>query len=167
MNPKYFGDSYDIVKRFFCSELAVLGYKVVIRPMLTGSWEGKEPDFYRFIGADPGPIDGSRVAVFFDPDTGVGERASVKHISLHELKMAAQQNRLAFSFDQSFSRQHVPFDVMKRKLSTLHASGSFGMYYDSHARFLFAASKPDPIEELKHHLHALGLPASRLITHSP
>lgn len=36
MNRKFFGDSYDIVKRFFCVELAALGYSVEVEPMFTG-----------------------------------------------------------------------------------------------------------------------------------
>jgi hypothetical protein len=36
VNPNFFGDSFDIVKRFFCTELAALGYYVIAEPMFTG-----------------------------------------------------------------------------------------------------------------------------------
>ena len=51
MNPDFLGDSYDLVKRFFCHELTALGYVVVIDPMFTGTWNEREQDFYRLIGA--------------------------------------------------------------------------------------------------------------------
>lgn len=164
MNPKYFGDSYDIVKRFFCFELATLGYAITVKPMLTGDWAGNEGAFYRLIGAGPMPAPGPRTAVFFDPDTGVHERASIRHLSLLGLSTAARENDLAFSFDQSFSRQHVASEAMQHKLSLLMGMGSLGMYYDSHARFLFASSQASTINELRQHLLMLGLPASRLLT---
>ena len=166
MNPKYFGDSYDIVKRFFCAQLSELGYYLVIDPMLTGPWSDNEASFYQFIGADPSRAEGPNTAIFFDPDTGVSHRATTQHLSLERLAQATQRHGLAFSFDQSFSRQHSPADVMQKKLIALHALGAFGMYYDSHARFLFAASSPEPLSRLKNHLAALGLPESRLLAHS-
>jgi len=42
VNTKYLGDSYDLVKRFFCRELKNLGYQVVADPMFTGSWTDEE-----------------------------------------------------------------------------------------------------------------------------
>ena len=73
MNQKYLGDSYDLVKRFFCNILAMLGYEVVIDPMFTGEWNGKEETFYGLIGARPlAKTPNSRLtALFIDPDTGV------------------------------------------------------------------------------------------------
>ena len=163
MNPKYFGDSYDIVKRFFCAELSTLGYSLAIDPMLTGPWNDTERAFYRFIGANPAQTEGTRTAIFFDPDTGVSQRESAQHLSLERLAQATRRYGLAFSFDQSFSRQHSPADVMQQKLAALRSLGAFGMYYDSHARFLFAASSPEPLVRLKDHLADLGLPESRLL----
>jgi hypothetical protein len=51
MHPNYLGDSYDIVKRFFCAELAHLGYEIQIDPLFTGNWSEKEIDqFFRLVG---------------------------------------------------------------------------------------------------------------------
>ena len=163
MNPKYFGDSYDIVKRFFCTELSVLGYSMEIDPMLTGPWDDTKTSFYRFICANPTRAEGTRTAIFFDPDTGVSQRASAQHLSLERLAQATQRYGLAFSFDQSFSRQYSPADIMQQKFAALRSLGAFGMYYDSHARFLFAASSLEPLTRLRDHLVALGLPESRLL----
>lgn len=38
MNPTYFGDSYDVVKRFFCDMARAAGYVVYIDPMFTEVW---------------------------------------------------------------------------------------------------------------------------------
>jgi hypothetical protein len=163
MNPKYFGDSYDIVKRFFCGELAKLGYVIAMEPMLTGQWEGREQEFYRFVGISKSPEPSSRIAAFFDPDTGVQERPSLSHLSLGLLSEAAHNYHLSFSFDQAFSRKYAPSQVMQRKLAALKELGTFGMYYDSHARFLFASAQQGSIDELRRHLVALGMPPSRLV----
>jgi hypothetical protein len=53
MNPSFFGDSYDLVKRFFCVQLAALGYEVVVDPMFTGEWRELDHQFFRLIGARP------------------------------------------------------------------------------------------------------------------
>ena len=46
MNPKFFGDSYDLVKRFLCAELHVVGYCVTVDPMFTGHGTvGKKASF--------------------------------------------------------------------------------------------------------------------------
>ena len=39
MNPKWFGDTYDIVKRFFAISLHDLDYQNYIDPMLTEEWD--------------------------------------------------------------------------------------------------------------------------------
>jgi len=163
MHPKYFGDSFDIVKRFFCAELMKLGYVVVMQPMFTSDWEGREEEFFQFVGISRNPETSSRTAVLFDPDTGVHERPSVSHLSLRQLSEATHNYHLSFSFDQSFSRRYAPSEMMQRKLVALKELGTFGMYYDSHARFLFASAREEPIDELRRHLVALGMPSSRLV----
>lgn len=45
MRPEFFGDSYDIVKRFFCETLRSLGDTVYIDPLFTGDWSGQETIF--------------------------------------------------------------------------------------------------------------------------
>lgn len=168
MNPAYFGDPYDIVKRFFCHELHVLGYSVDALPMFTGEWqEGAQSEFLRFIGATPleSPgVESRRDALFVDPDTGVHRKSGPKHVSLHELAGHTEKYDLVFSFDQSFSRQHVPANAMREKLALLADAGCPAMYYNSHARFLFVSAKNEPLSELRSHLESLGLQAFRFVT---
>lgn len=167
MNPAYFGDSYDLVKRFFCSELSRLGYSVVVDPMLTGTWSANETEFYRLIGAEPAsrqkPMS-QRAALFIDPDTGINSKGGKQHASFDRLVRESANYELVFAFDQSFSRQAKATDVMGEKLSALKARGRHGMYYDSHARFVFVASERPVLHELQLHLVSLGLPESRLRT---
>jgi hypothetical protein len=166
VNPLYFGDSYDLVKRFFCGELRTLGYSVVVDAMLTGDWAGAESNFYRLIGASPRgeyKPDGRPTALLLDPDTGVKQSASRQHVSYVRIAHETSVYSLVFSFDQSFSRQAKASDVIRKKLAALNALGCTTMYYDSHARFVFAAAEAGPIQELRDHLVSLGIPRSRLI----
>jgi hypothetical protein len=168
MNPSYFGDSYDIVKRFFCAELNSLGYAVLAHPIFTGEWNGNHRAFLRFVGVSEfvqSPSSSARTALFFDPDTGVHQRASRKHVSLAQVADAAAHHALAFAFDQSFSRQHDSAHAMQRKLSSLRELGCCAMYYDSHARFLFVSRAAEVLAQLRGHLLSLGLPSSRFVAH--
>ena len=167
MNPAYFGDSYDLVKRFFCRELSLLGYSVTVDPMLTGAWGETEGQFYRLIGAEPAGQQrqlSQRAALFLDPDTGVKEKGGKQHASFDRVARECTNYRLVFAFDQSFSRQAKAATVMREKLSALKARGCHGMYYDSHARFIFVANNQAVLHELQTQLLSLGLPASRLLT---
>jgi hypothetical protein len=165
MNPKHFGDSYDLVKRFFCRELESLGYFVAIDPMLTGSWDGTENEFYRLVGVKPEAKrqpNSARSALFLDPDTGIKESSGSQHVSFDRLTQEASKYEIVFAFDQSFSRQTKPETIMCEKLAALQARGCHAMYYNSHARFLFVARERAPLHELRTHLVSLGLPLSRL-----
>ena len=167
MNPAYLGDSYDLVKRFFCRELSLLGYSVTVDAMLTGSWNTNASEFYRLIGAEPlnreKPIS-KRAALFIDPDTGINIRGGKQHASFDRLARESKNYELVFAFDQSFSRQAKAEDVIREKLSALRARDCHGMYYDSHARFVFVANQESVLHELQVQLVALGLPKSRLLT---
>ena len=166
MNPAYFGDSYDLVKRFFCRELSLLGYSVTVDPMLIGTWSENEPEFYRLICAEPvGRVKSipKPAALFLDPDTGINQKGGKQHASFDRLAGECTNYSLVFAFDQSFSRQAKPKDVMLEKLSTLQALGCHGIYYDSHARFVFVTKKWSVLHELHLQLRSLGLPESRLL----
>ncbi|MDO8373095.1 MAG: hypothetical protein Q7T39_14300 [Polaromonas sp.] len=168
MNPDYFGDSYDLVKRFFCNELSSLGYTVLIDPMFTGDWAGTEQQFFKLIGAVPVSSDApnGRTALLVDPDTGVHGKAGGRHVSIGELATFAKSHEIVAAFDQSFSRQATYPAALYTKLSELRDLGVYGMYYNSHARFVFAAVSEEPIAALYAHLVQLGLPSSRLVRES-
>src|SRR2546422_2856577 len=116
MNTDYLGDSYDIVKRFFCQELAALGYTVTAEPMLTGDWcETQKANFFRFIGtrAESVQAGSARRALFLDPDTGVREKNGKRHASYQQLQQKAMCSQVVFAFDQSFSRSVKSLEAMR------------------------------------------------------
>ena len=165
MNPLYLGDSYDLVKRFWCRELSNLGYSVVVDPVFTGEWHGREQNYLTLIGAtltNLPRVNASKSALFLDPDTGVNSRGGPKHVSYERIASETKRHNLVFSFDQSFSRQHDAATVMDSKLAALHVLGCRAMYYDSHARFLFAANNQERLDELHAGVVALGLPTTRI-----
>jgi hypothetical protein len=166
MNPAHFGDSYDLVKRFFCIELASIGYEVVIDPLFTGDWHGAEDSFYRLVNAVPIIRDQSREnprALFLDPDTGVNKNGGKKHVPFSRIIDEAKNFEIVFSYDQSFSRSGNSATIMRKKVAEINALGCYAMYYDSHACFLFASVVEKPVCELHTHLLTLGLPENRLI----
>jgi len=166
MNPLYLGDSFDIVKRFFCGVLRNLGYAVYIDPMFTGEWSGEDEAFGKFLGAthilhrDPAK---SKTALFFDPDTGVRATPTTAHVSFDRLAQTLGDHAIVFAFDQSFSRNTAPREQMTQKLAEMRSRNCHGFYYDSHARFLFVSRDDDSLRELESHLCGLGLPAFRLL----
>lgn len=166
MNRKYLGDSYDLVKRFFCSILTALGYEVVIDPMFTGEWgNGEQEAFYLLIGASPAttPIPNSRrTALLIDLDTGIRERGGRQHVSFDRIATEVNIHALVFVFDQSFSYQEDRHAIMREKLTAMTNRGCHCFYYDSHARFLFASLEVDALNVLLSRLREIGMPGSRL-----
>lgn len=166
MNPKYLGDSYDVVKRFFCEVLRRLGYTVYIDPMFTGEWSGQEVAFYRFLGVQPHKLNtasASPTALFLDPDTGVNQKGGPRHVSYEGLAAEAKRFDVVFAFDQGFSRSGLPGPQLNAKLAALLALGCSAFYYDSHARFIFTARDREKLQRLRAEIVAQGLPNSRLV----
>lgn len=164
MNPQWFGDSFDIVKRFFVENLKEIGYRVVVDPMLTGEWNGLEHGFYRFLKAYPlTEKSSSKSALLLDPDTGIGKKKSKQHATIKCIADHLLHHDIVFSFDQSFSRGGSASGKIREKLVLLQKTGNYGFYYDSHARFLFAAKSIRALSEVEQRLLASGLPANRLV----
>jgi len=164
MNPKWFGDSFDIVKRFFIEQLNAAGFHVLVDPMLTGEWNGVETDFYRFLKASPLTEKSIKKSVLFlDPDTGVGRKKTKQHITIKEIADHLQFHEVVFSFDQSFSRVGSTTQKIQEKLKLLKKTGNYGFYYDSHARFLFAAKSSETLYEVEQQILSSGLPSKRIV----
>jgi hypothetical protein len=168
MNPQWFGDSYDIVKRFFAGHLRDMGYQVYIDPMFTGQWDGLEKQFYDFIGVIP--LDyfiksSEKTALLIDPDTGVGDKSKATHTTIETLLNHIEQHKIVFSYDQSFSRnRNLQIQRMHHKLNRLKNKGATGFYYNSHAPFLFTSKSPEILANLKQFLTEIGLPKNRIIS---
>lgn len=166
MNPKWFGDSYDIVKRFFVSALKDIGYDVYVDPMFTGDPSGIQDKFLDFIGAELKPAIpplSAKPAILLDPDTGIGSKRTKKHITIEDYYRFIDSYEIVFSYDQSFSYSKNHEAEMSIKLKALQDLGAYGFYYDSHAKFLFGSKSIDSLEAIKAALKNIGIPSFRII----
>jgi hypothetical protein len=166
MNASYLGDSFDIVKRFLCEVLKSLGYEVFIDPMFTGEWKEEKSAFFKFLGVEPVCTKlsyRSCSALLVDPDTGVNQTGGLKHVSFDRLIFELEQHALVLAFDQSFSREANKREAIRRKLDAVSKRGCHGLYYDSHASFLFVSHDVTRLARLRKHLLELGIPAGRLV----
>ena len=166
MNPAYLGDSYDVVKRFFCDVSRSLGYTVYIDPMFTGDWTRvQRASFLRFLGARlVGPaVPQAPAALLIDPDTGIRDQAGPAHTTFTDIARRCEQFDLVIVFDQAFSRGPRVRGGVTRKLASLRDSGVRGIYFDSHARFLICSRGPGGPMRFRKALVKAGLPAERFV----
>lgn len=168
MNPSWYGDSFDLVKRFFVSALKNTGFSVEIAPMLTGDWDADSLcSFYNLLGGverETNKQSTTKRALLVDPDTGIGPKAGAKHTTIGNVVKYASEYIIVIVFDQSFSRNKDPASVMDQKLFELGKHGTYGFYYDSHARFLVCSNDPNALNDYKRSLVPQGLPLNRLRT---
>ena len=163
MNPMFVGDSYDIVKRFFVGELRTLGYSVKFDGCYTGDWRPDEKQrFLKLISMDMPSVTTNRRALFLDPDTGVREKRGPKHVTFDRIAEETKKHELVVAFDQSFSYGCNYAEAIADKSKKMKERNCHSMFYDSHARFLFASGKASSIRKLRQHLISLGLPRARL-----
>src|SRR5436189_3416914 len=101
MNPDWFGDSYDIVKRFFLESLRASGYDVYVDPMPTGNWGPCESAFLEFLRVKHvREAKGSaESALFLDPDTGIGAQASRRHTTVAGMVALLEHHSSVVVFD--------------------------------------------------------------------
>lgn len=166
MNPDYFGDSYDVVKRFWCEVARSLGYAMYIDPMFTGDWTSRQrAAYFRFIGARPvsASIPSSPAALLIDPDKGIRDVPGRFHTTFDAIASRCQEFALVIAFDQSFARGPDVRNDLARKLHSLRDLGVRGLYYDSHARFLICSKVPGPPMRFRKALVEAGLPAERFV----
>jgi hypothetical protein len=184
MQMHFFGDSYDIVKRYLLHSLApdavwrafpmftddvsaaqvdelaaFLGVEIVASAVFTA-----QTDRASHLRADP-----SWAHIFLDPDTGVrlrpcGGVTSTRYVFGHELVGLCHQqpDRLAVVFDQSVPRgQERP--SIEAKLAYFGENHVAGFAYASHACFVVLSSTQSVIDEARARLVASHLPTARLI----
>jgi hypothetical protein len=166
MNAKWFGDSFDIVKRFFLGIVKSNGYSIHIDPMFTGDWDARSRDAFLSLLGESQPINSAgpiRSALFLDPDTGIGKRLSRTHTTVAAIAQRATDYDLVIVFDQAFSRSIPSSNELQRKLLELRDLGIHGFYYDSHARFLFCSRLLECVASFHEALLGVGLPPARFI----
>ncbi len=184
MRMQFFGDSYDVVKRFLLRTVAPEA-KWTAFPMFTHEVAaGDIASFKAFLGvrvASPHAITGStdRAAhlsaaanhrhIFLDPDTGVKLKpfngaSAVKYVFGPELVSLCKQdrNRLLLVFDQSVPRGNER-KAVAAKLTYFRENGLQGFAYLSHACFLVLSGSESACRAARKHLLASHLPKARLV----
>jgi hypothetical protein len=182
MRMEYFGDSYDIVKKFLIHSLAP-GAEWVVFPMFTHEVTNENAKaFESFIGAriltktvftsstkhgDYLASSGNHQHIFLDPDTGIQINQTTKtnaHIYGLDLIELCQESkeRLLLVYDQSFSRINDKQKLMENKMKYFQKHDVKCFYYDSHASFLILSASNSACKNAFKHLVASGLPQHRL-----
>jgi hypothetical protein len=158
LNPKYLGDSYDIVKQSLLSWLGKMG-PWATHPMFTGDVCTEQADTFALLigtrllscemltrGTDRNtylaPARDCHDHVFLDPDTGIRLKPTQGAKAPHYLfgtELAAiteaHPERLVLVFDQSLARGKER-EQLQMKLGKLVNLGMLGIAYISHACFV-------------------------------
>lgn len=166
MKDEYFGDSFDIVKRFFVRQLRSSGFAVTIDPTYLEDM-AKADEFVAFVGAHAQHVLTPNDAVLFlDPDTGIGSGSKRSHITIQQIADLACDHAGILCYDQSFAHAKYAETLtrMKAKLEEVEAHNVSGFYYDSHARFLFASKSHDALDRMRSAILVTGLPVHRLVS---
>jgi hypothetical protein len=184
MNPKFFGDSYDIVKKSLISWLKP-GSEWAVHPMFTEEVPSADAcDFARFLNAE---LLSSKVLkagidlkeyfepcrgvhnLFLDPDTGVRVegRQSVRHIlgeTLVEI-VCDRPQALTLVFDQSYTRaaETERTEEIRQKLAFFAGHNVYGLAYNSHATFLLLCKNLELLNQAYKSLENSGLPRKRIL----
>jgi len=184
MRIQFFGDSYDVVKRFLIRTVAP-DAKWIAFPMFTHEVAAADISALEaFLGvsiASPHAMTSStdRAAhlsaladhrhIFLDPDTGIKLKPSngadaVKYVFGPELVALCEQNpdRLLLVFDQSVPRG-AERKAIAEKLGYFRKKGLCGFAYLSHACFLVLSRSESACETARKRLLAAHLPQIRLV----
>lgn len=186
MKLQYFGDSYDIVKKFLVGALSEFG-PWVTHPMFTEEVTDRQAfEFSRLIGTPLVSVEvltpqtnreeyfsSCRTAghLFLDPDTGVrlepcrGKKSENFVFGPELVEWCGDRPKaLTLIFDQSYSREFKKEILLQKKLGYFADNNTFGFAYDSHATFLLLGADPKLVESAREKLlEVSGLPESRLV----
>ena len=187
MRIQFFGDSYDVVKRFLLRSVAPEAEWAAFPMFSHGVTPEELKAFEAFLGVQvvsPAPLSATTDRaqhlaarakhrhIYLDPDTGIklissNNRAdSAKYIFAPELVSLCQENpeRLLLVFDQSVPHgTKQTAKAMEKKLAHFRDAGIHGFAYLSHACFVVLSASKSTCSTAKANLLASGLPSSRLI----
>jgi len=168
MDESYLGDSYDLVKRFFCQTL------YPIAPLYAHAQFVPSEIREAYVAATTIPFFSvppqGPFGILLDPDKGVClGRATRKHASLSLIVELHQRfcPKYIVYFDQSFNRNLDLKEQMRAKGDLLQRHGLQALYYVSHAPFLFTAQDSDTIDQILRRLLAAGIPKCRFELFQP
>ena len=181
---QFFGDSFDVVKRFLLQTIEPDAAWVAF-PMFTDrATAASVRAFESFLGvnvvgaalftestnrADHFTALARHRNVFLDPDTGIKLKKakgaeSVKYVFASELVALCQESpeRLLVVFDQSVPRGSEK-SAIQQKLRHFSDAGLHGFAYLSHACFVTLSATKDRCRMARANLLASGLPQTRVI----
>jgi hypothetical protein len=174
MLPKYLGDSFDIVKRFWADHLAGIA-PVFAHPNFVPV--EIRPEYEKMVGMPVTDSFPERFAVFLDPHTGIplptsaSRGATASHVSLSFIVDEFDRLRPAYMicFDQSYDRRSGLSKAQQRdsKRAALRRNQIASFYYVSHAPFLFMARDKAVLESMRLRLVVSGVPQARLECSEP
>jgi hypothetical protein len=166
MKECFLGDSYDLVKRFFCEALKPIA-QVYACPKFVPS---EIRDKYTTITGIPilGNAPTDRFGIFLDPDTGVPLFQRVDARRYASLEFVLELNHelhpdYIICYDQSYHRNPAlkKEQQMEKKREFLRAREMSSFYYKSHAPFLFTAQRPETLRSILDRLISMGIPRCR------
>ncbi len=154
MKTEHLGDAYDFVKKDILRTLKMgLNRKVYVLPMFTDTFEGENLQFYRNLTSCDEIIELNQLQsnqnslspneiIFADPDTGIHQESSEKHISFDQLTTISGQCHLLVVYDQSFDRNEETAGTKRNqiqgKLSALSGRGLHAFYLNLNGSLTFA-----------------------------
>jgi hypothetical protein len=168
VDKKFFGDSYDLVKRFWAENLSSIAPIYFDKRFVP---EEIRKDYTQITKL---PVFNSSVAppfaIFLDPCTGIPSPArgtrkpTKKHAPLLFIIDVFEKFHPKFliRFDQGFGFNENKESRMKEKMNVLTTNGLCAFYYTSHANFLFVAESAAATNSLRKLLLDLGIPDWRL-----
>ncbi len=173
MKRDYLGDSYDALKRLWQQTLAAWA-PLFAEPRFIESGVRHEFTLLTQIPILDAVSSSSGHSILNDPDTGIrhpdgkNQREGRTHIALPTIAMQLRglSVKAVVTYDQSLSRVGDHEGQRRAKLNWLSDRGLFGIYYESHAPFLFACSDAHTLSCLRQRLIAFGLPKSRFLSMS-
>jgi hypothetical protein len=188
MHPKYFGDSYDLVKHCLLRWLSPLG-NWTTHPLFTTQVTRRQAAAFSELLGTPllsvaelksttdrqDYFDAARSCpshLFLDPDTGLrlastSARKAPAYVFLHEMVSIAKRGRtLTLVYDQCLPRGGEA-RALVGKLDALYSHGVHAIGYRSHACFLLASPSAQLLRNARQLLIEVAhLPRERLLTRS-
>jgi hypothetical protein len=167
MDKKYLGDSYDLVKRFFCQVLSPIANLYAHPKFVPFEMRGSYTKVTTVpILPDTGPE--GHFGILLDPTTGIplptggANSTSTDYVRLEFIVDLDEKRHPDYMicFDQSHHRQHELDKKKQRELKMrfLHQSGLSSFYYVSHAPFLFVAHTSEALDHVFDLLISVGIP---------
>lgn len=191
MHPDKFGDSYDLVKRFWQEMFTAWGAPLYANPThFSAVSNEKSKEFLTHYTKLTNikilevreeqwitpPRD--RYSLFNDPDTGIhlvdseNKNEGRKHIRLATIKKQFEKDKkiaAILTYDQGHNRLHERTSG-NRKLQLIEKKNELNkkysaFYYDSHAPFLFVFRRPEDADSFKAIVREKGFPVKNRLDH--